>query len=102
MTITLRVEKIRELDKVHPGVIADFGYDGKIVRFEILSASKVVTAPRTVNYEWQDAYNSLKISFARYAAESIRRLNRWKTVQTVCTNGVQGFHSRRIASRIST
>ncbi len=55
MTITLRDEKIRESDEVRPGVIADFGYDGKIVRFEILSASKVVTEPRAVNYEWQDA-----------------------------------------------
>jgi uncharacterized protein YuzE len=42
MTITLREERIKESDEVRPGVIADFGYDGGIVRFEILDASKVV------------------------------------------------------------
>ncbi len=55
LTITLREEKIRESDEVRPGVIADFGYDGNIVRFEILSASKVVTQPRALNYELQGA-----------------------------------------------
>lgn len=54
-TITLRDEKIGESDEVRPSVIADFGYDGKIVRFEILSASKVVTQPKPVNYELQGA-----------------------------------------------
>ena len=42
LTITLREERIKESDEVRPGVIADFGYDGGIVRFEILQASKVV------------------------------------------------------------
>jgi uncharacterized protein YuzE len=42
MTITLREERIKESDEVRPGVIADFGFDGGIVRFEILDASKVV------------------------------------------------------------
>lgn len=42
MVITLREERIKESDEVRPGVIADFGYDGGIVRFEILQASKVV------------------------------------------------------------
>jgi uncharacterized protein YuzE len=55
MTITLRDEKIRESDEIRPGVIADFGYDGGIVRFEILSASKVMTQPKAVNYEMQGA-----------------------------------------------
>ncbi len=51
LTITLRDERIRESDEVRPGVIADFGYDGQVVRFEILSASKVVTQPKAVAYE---------------------------------------------------
>ena len=55
MTITLRDAKIRESDEIRPGVIADFGYDGEIVRFEILSASKVVTQPKAVAYELQEA-----------------------------------------------
>jgi len=55
LTITLRDVKIRESDEIRPGVIADFGYDGEIVRFEILSASKVVTQPKAVAYELQEA-----------------------------------------------
>ena len=55
LTITLRDAKIRESDEVRPGVIADFGYDDEIVRFEILSASKVVTQPKAVAYELQEA-----------------------------------------------
>lgn len=51
LTIILRDVRIRESDEVRPGVIADFGYDGEIVRFEILSASKVVSQPKAVAYE---------------------------------------------------
>lgn len=40
LTIVLRETKIRESDEVRPGIIADFGYDGGVVRFEILEASK--------------------------------------------------------------
>ena len=42
LVITLRNERIQESDEVRPGVIADFGYDNGIVRFEVLRASKVV------------------------------------------------------------
>jgi uncharacterized protein YuzE len=51
MTIILREARIRESDEIRPGVIADFGYDGEIVRIEILSASKVITQPKAVAYE---------------------------------------------------
>ncbi len=51
LTITLREVRIRESDEVRPGVIADFGYDGEIVRFEILSASKVVTQSKAFAHE---------------------------------------------------
>jgi uncharacterized protein YuzE len=47
MTSTFRDEQIKESDEVRPGVIADFGYDGVIVRFEILDASKVVSSTST-------------------------------------------------------
>ena len=50
MTITLRDEKIRESDQVRPGIIADFGYDGGIVRFEILDASKVVSSTQEIQF----------------------------------------------------
>jgi uncharacterized protein YuzE len=42
LTIVLRAERIKESDEVRPGVIADFGYDGGVVRFEIMRASRVV------------------------------------------------------------
>ena len=42
LTITLRDARVKESDEVRPGVIADFGYDGGVVGFEILQASKVV------------------------------------------------------------
>ena len=42
LTITLRDERIKESDEIRRGVIADFGYDGGVVRFEIMQASKVV------------------------------------------------------------
>lgn len=50
MTITLRQERIKESDEVRPGVIADFGYDGGIVRLEILQASKVVQNTREIQF----------------------------------------------------
>jgi uncharacterized protein YuzE len=42
LVITLREERIQESDEIRPGIIADFGYDGNIVRFEILRASQTV------------------------------------------------------------
>jgi uncharacterized protein YuzE len=50
LTISLRDERIKESDEVRPGVIADFGYDGGIVCFEILGASKVVTNARDMQF----------------------------------------------------
>lgn len=41
LTITMEESPIKESDEVYPGVILDLGYDGELVRFEILSASKV-------------------------------------------------------------
>lgn len=50
ITITLREERIKDSDEVRPGVIADFGYDGGVVRFEILDASKVVANTREMQF----------------------------------------------------
>ncbi len=50
LTITLREDRIRESNEVRPGVIADFGYDGGVVRFEILDASKVVQNTREMQF----------------------------------------------------
>lgn len=50
LTITLREARIRESDEVRPGVIADFGHDGLIVRFEVMEASKVVDQTREMQF----------------------------------------------------
>jgi uncharacterized protein YuzE len=50
LTITLRDQRIRESDEVKPGVIADFGYDGGIVRFEVLRASQVVDKTTEIQF----------------------------------------------------
>lgn len=42
ITITLRDERIKESDELNPGIICDYGYDGKIIGLEILDASKIV------------------------------------------------------------
>ncbi|HET6379801.1 MAG TPA: DUF2283 domain-containing protein [candidate division Zixibacteria bacterium] len=48
LVIALRDERIKDSEEVRPGVIADFGYDGGIVRFEILEASRHVVDPLSV------------------------------------------------------
>ena len=50
LTITLREERIKESDEIRPGVVADFGYDGGVVRFEIMQASKVVENAREIQF----------------------------------------------------
>jgi uncharacterized protein YuzE len=40
LTITLRDVRVKESDEIRPGVIADFGYDGGVVGFEILQDQK--------------------------------------------------------------
>ncbi|MFZ4776930.1 MAG: DUF2283 domain-containing protein [Terrimicrobiaceae bacterium] len=50
LTISLRDARIRESDEVRPGVIADFGEDGGIVRFEVLDASRVVEHTREMRF----------------------------------------------------
>ncbi len=50
LTISLREAQIKESDEVRPGVIADFGYDGGIVSFEVLAASKVVEQTSAVQF----------------------------------------------------
>ena len=50
LTITLRDQRIRESDEAKPGVIADFGYDGGIVRFEVLRASQVVEKTTEIQF----------------------------------------------------
>ena len=42
LTITLRDARVKESDEIRPGVIADFGYDGGVIGFEILDRKSVV------------------------------------------------------------
>ncbi len=51
LVMTLRDDRIKESDEVRPGVIADFGYDGGIVRFEIMQASRVVGNTEEMQFE---------------------------------------------------
>ena len=50
LTITLRDARIKESDEIRPRVIADFGYNGAVVRFEIMQASKVVGNAREIQF----------------------------------------------------
>ncbi len=50
LTITLREETILESDEVRPGVIADFGRGGNIVRLELLGASKLADNVREMQF----------------------------------------------------
>ncbi len=50
LTIRLRDERIKESEEVRPGVIADYGHDGGLVRFEVLHASKVVEKTREMQF----------------------------------------------------
>jgi uncharacterized protein YuzE len=50
LTIALRQERIKGSDKVRLGVIADIGYDGGLVRLEILQASKVIENAREIQF----------------------------------------------------
>jgi len=54
LTIALRDVRVRESDEVRPGVIADFGFDGGVVGFEILQASKVVEQTREMQFAIAD------------------------------------------------
>ena len=50
LLIVLRDAPIRENDEVRPGVIADFGEDGGVDRFDVLHASRVVEDAEQVQF----------------------------------------------------
>jgi uncharacterized protein YuzE len=50
LTIRLRDARIKESDEVRPGLVVDYGYDGGVVRFEVLRASKVVEKTREMQF----------------------------------------------------
>lgn len=50
LTITLLDSEITESDELRPGVIADFDSEGRLVRLELLDASKQIAAPESIEY----------------------------------------------------
>lgn len=54
LTILLREARVKESDEVRPGVIADFGYDGGVVGFEILQASQVIERTQEMQFAVAD------------------------------------------------
>ena len=55
LTIIFRETRTRESDEIRPNVIADFGYDGKLVRLEILDAQSVVKNTHEFLYMFEEA-----------------------------------------------
>lgn len=55
LTIIFRETRTRESDEIRPNVIADFGYDGKLVRLEILDAQSVVKNTHEFLYVFEEA-----------------------------------------------
>ncbi len=51
LIIRFSEEKILESDETQPGVILDYDKNGRIVRMEILDASKNTATPHKVEYE---------------------------------------------------
>ncbi len=65
LTITLREARVKESDEVRPGVIADFGYDGGVVGFEILDASLHMEKPMTLEYAVAETASTVREKSAK-------------------------------------
>jgi uncharacterized protein YuzE len=55
LMIIFREARIKESDEIRPNVIADFGYDGKLVRLEILDAQSIVENTQEFLYAFEEA-----------------------------------------------
>ena len=55
LMIVFREARIKESDEIRPNVIADFGYDGKLVRLEILDAQSIVENTQEFLYAFEEA-----------------------------------------------
>jgi len=71
LTITLRDARVKESDEVRPGVIVDFGYDGGIVGFEILDASKHKENPMTMEYAIEDQASIIRDKACKHSDPDI-------------------------------
>jgi uncharacterized protein YuzE len=48
LVIHLRSAAVSESDEISPSVVADFGWDGEIVSFEVMNASRFVELDESV------------------------------------------------------
>ena len=55
LVIALRDDPIHESDEVRSGVIADFGFNGNVVRCENVDASKLVSDLESVEFVSHEA-----------------------------------------------
>ncbi len=55
MVVVFREDRVKESDEIRPNVIADFGYDGRIVRLEILDARRVIENPSELSFSIEEA-----------------------------------------------
>lgn len=55
LLIIFREDRIKESDEICPNAIADFGYDDKLVRLEILDASSVIENTKEMLYVLEEA-----------------------------------------------
>ncbi len=51
INVIFRDERIKESDEIREGIVVDFGYDGNIVGFEILNATRHITQPSAMTFE---------------------------------------------------
>jgi uncharacterized protein YuzE len=51
MTVRFSQGKIVESDEIRPGVIADYGTEGQLIRLEILDASTRVSDPTSIQLD---------------------------------------------------
>lgn len=54
IVVVFREDRIKESDEIRPNVIADFGYDGRIVRLEILDARGVIENPSEFSFSVEE------------------------------------------------
>ena len=84
LTITLRDARVKESDEIRPGVIADFGYDGGVVGFEVLQASKVVEQAGEMQFAVADHYLILPLARRSPFDSQLRKRGVTPEVCTIC------------------
>jgi uncharacterized protein YuzE len=50
MTLVFRSDRIKESDEIRPGIIIDYGYEGQIIRIEVLNASSMLENAKEMQF----------------------------------------------------